>query len=121
MKNAIGDLHGFCDEMLATVKDDQGPSRAQKFKQRLLRIDKSRVKPDRGSDGADDLLRVSNGRKIDKEDRVVKVRQRRVSDGQSNRRFADAASTQNRNQTLCLESGLNLKNSIFAADNLSPN
>ena len=114
LKNAIGDLRGRCNKMLATIKDDQCPSGAQKVEQRICAIDKPRVGPERGGDGADDLLLVSSGRKIDKENRAGEVRQRRVSDGQSNRRFAHAASTQNGNQTFRLEPGLNLKNNVFA-------
>ena len=61
LKNIVGDLRGFLDQMLATIKNDKHPARAQKIKQRLLWIDKLRVEPDRGSDGADDMLLVAYG------------------------------------------------------------
>ena len=35
LKNAIGNLRRLFDEMLATIQDDQRPSRAQKIKQRI--------------------------------------------------------------------------------------
>ena len=61
LKNIVGDLRGFLDEMLATIENDKHPARAQKIQQRLLWIDQLQVEPYRGSDGADEMLVVAYG------------------------------------------------------------
>src|SRR6266436_5127019 len=63
------------------------------------------------------MLLAVYGRKIDKECRAREVRQGRVSDCQSNRCLAYAASTQNCNQALFrLEPTLNLTDNIVTTN-----
>src|SRR6202035_4179780 len=92
-ENAIDDVRRLFDEMLATIEDDKSLAKAQIAEQSIFGIDKQQVDPNRGSDGADNLLSVSHRREIDEEDRAREVRQCSMSGCQGDCGLTDAAST----------------------------